>query len=179
MRHDHKHDGARPWRGVKRDNWEGGHRVPMVARWPGKIKAGSVTEHLSGFNDFMATAAQLAGASLKSATTDGTSYLATLLGKPEAQKKTEYRYYRWKNSRAVRVADWKLIHHKATRSKNKKNKKNKKDNKNEKNKNLKPESYELYDLTKDVGERNNITAKHPEVVKRLKLVLEKAEQPIG
>ena len=40
MRRDHKHDGARPWRGVKRDQWEGGHRVPFIARWPGRIPAG-------------------------------------------------------------------------------------------------------------------------------------------
>ena len=59
MRKDHNHDGAYPLRGVKRDNWEGGHRVPFIAYWPGKIKAGSVSNQITSLTDFMATVAEI------------------------------------------------------------------------------------------------------------------------
>lgn len=55
MRKDYQHDGARPWRGMKRDQWEGGHRVPFIARWPGKIMAGSTTGQTTCLTDVMAT----------------------------------------------------------------------------------------------------------------------------
>ncbi len=64
MRTDHGHDGARPWRGVKRDQWEGGHRVPAIARWPGRIRPATVTDQTFCLTDVMATAAALAGAAL-------------------------------------------------------------------------------------------------------------------
>ena len=53
MRKDHEHDPARPWRGVKRDQWEGGHRVPMIARWPDEIAAGSTTDQPFCLTDLM------------------------------------------------------------------------------------------------------------------------------
>lgn len=55
MRADHNHDGARPWRGVKRDSWEGGHRVPFLVRWPGKVRAGTSSAQLTSLTDVMAT----------------------------------------------------------------------------------------------------------------------------
>lgn len=55
MRRDYDHDGARPWRGMKRDNWEGGHRVPFLARWPKGITPGSVTDQTACLCDIMAT----------------------------------------------------------------------------------------------------------------------------
>lgn len=61
MREDHGHDGARPWRGVKRDSWEGGHRVPFVVRWPGRVKAGAVSGQLTSLTDVMATVAEVIG----------------------------------------------------------------------------------------------------------------------
>ena len=64
MRKTHKHDGSRPWRGVKRDNWEGGHRVPMLVRWPGQVKAGSVSDQTVCLTDLMATCAKIVGAKL-------------------------------------------------------------------------------------------------------------------
>ena len=54
MRKDHQHDGARPWRGVKRDNWEGGHRVPFIARWPKVIAANQETDQTFCLTDVMA-----------------------------------------------------------------------------------------------------------------------------
>ena len=64
MREKYQHDGARPWRGFKRDNWEGGHRVPMIARWPGKIKAGRAENRTVCLTDIMATTAAIVGAKL-------------------------------------------------------------------------------------------------------------------
>jgi len=62
MRADHGHDGARPWRGVKRDQWEGGHRVPFIVRWPGKIAAGSPSDQTACLNELTATCADVSGA---------------------------------------------------------------------------------------------------------------------
>ena len=64
MREKHDHDGARPWRGLKRDNWEGGHRVPMIARWPGRISAGSTSDQTVCLTDIMATCAAIVHAAL-------------------------------------------------------------------------------------------------------------------
>ena len=61
MRKTHNHDGARPWRGVKRDNWEGGHRVPFLVRWPEMVKPGSVSDQIISQTDIMATCASLVG----------------------------------------------------------------------------------------------------------------------
>ena len=64
MRADYGHDGARPWRGLKRDQWEGGHRVPFIVRWPGKIAAGSTGDQTVCLTDVMATCAAITGAVL-------------------------------------------------------------------------------------------------------------------
>ncbi len=61
MRNDHGHDGARPWRGMKRDQWEGGHRTPFIVRWPGKVKAGATSDQLTSLTDVMATCAAIVG----------------------------------------------------------------------------------------------------------------------
>ena len=61
MRGDFDHDGARPWRGMKRDQWEGGHRVPFIVRWPGKVKPGATSDQLTSLTDVMATCAAFHG----------------------------------------------------------------------------------------------------------------------
>ena len=81
MRKTHQHDGARPWRGVKRDQWEGGHRVPFIARWPKRIEAGSTSEQTVCLTDLMATCAALTGAKIPSdAAEDSFNILPVLLG---------------------------------------------------------------------------------------------------
>lgn len=83
MRADYGHDGARPWRGLKRDNWEGGHRVPFIVRWPGHVKPGTVCDLPICHTDIMATCAEIVGAPLpNNAAEDSTSFLAALLGRP-------------------------------------------------------------------------------------------------
>ena len=85
MRHDHNHNGARPWRGVKRDQWEGGHRVPFIARWPGRIKTGSTSGQTICLTDLMATAAAITErqASKQRAAEDSYNILPALLGKDD------------------------------------------------------------------------------------------------
>ena len=81
MRKTHQHDGARPWRGVKRDQWEGGHRTPFIVRWPGKVKAGSTSDQLLSLTDVMATCAEISGAKLPDdAAEDSYNMLPVLLG---------------------------------------------------------------------------------------------------
>lgn len=87
MRADHAHDGAKPWRGIKRDAWEGGHRVPFIARWPGKIEAGSVSDQLICQIDLLSTFSALAGSETQGP--DSLDVLPALLGKPDKPLRTE------------------------------------------------------------------------------------------
>ena len=103
-----------PWRGHKRELYEGGIRTPLLARWPGRIAPGSETDHLSGFQDLLPTAAALAGVVLEREV-DGISFLPTLLGRPEAQARHAYLYWEfdeWGGKQAIRRGSWKLIRQK-------------------------------------------------------------------
>ena len=142
-----------PFRGGKRSTYEGGTRVPFIAAWPETIPVGQESNHVSGFNDFLPTAADLLGIE-KPKTTDGISYLPTLLGKPEEQTQAPYRYYWWRCTEAIRKGDWKLIA----------------------NKNGKPN--ELYNLYQDPGESHNVIEANPEVVKVLFPLIEDAKKPL-
>lgn len=102
-------------RGIKRDFYEGGIRVPMIAKWPARIKPGSVTEHPSAFWDYLPTFADITGQP-EPAHTDGVSFLPTLVGNDREQNKHEYLYWEFargkdnQNGRqAVRMGDWKGV----------------------------------------------------------------------
>ncbi len=136
-----------PLKGYKRDLYEGGIRIPMVAFWDGKIVAGSKSDHISAFWDVMPTVAEIAGIEAPK-NIDGISFLPTLLGKN--QKDHDYLYWEFHEQggrKALRKGDWKLVQLNV----------------------LNPEktTNELYDLTKDIGEENNVAAENPEVVKEL------------
>ena len=97
-------------RGFKRDLYEGGVRVPFIAWWPGHIKNKSVSDHVSTFWDFMPTACALAGVE-RPFTTDGISYLPTLLA-TDNQKKHDYVYFEFHEedgAQAVRKGKWKAV----------------------------------------------------------------------
>ncbi|MFO0824293.1 MAG: arylsulfatase [Gemmataceae bacterium] len=82
MRADYAHDGARPWRGLKRDSWEGGHRVPFIVRWPDTVKAGSTSDQLLSLTDLMSTIAAIVDVNLPdNAAEDSFNMLPALLGK--------------------------------------------------------------------------------------------------
>jgi len=143
-------------RGYKRDLYEGGIRVPMVARWPGKIKPASITDHISAFWDFLPTAAELAGAQVPSEI-DGISMVPTLLGKPRRQKKHDFLYWEFHErggKQAVRMGDWKAVRLSVHRDPN--------------------GPLELYDLKNDIGEKHNIAAFHPNVIARIEDYLKTA-----
>ncbi|MHC4619675.1 MAG: arylsulfatase [Planctomycetota bacterium] len=160
----HKEGGADPaffnsWgtlRGYKRDLYEGGIRVPFIVRWPGRIEAGSVTDHVSAFWDFLPTAAELGGAKAPDKI-DGISMVPTLLGKPHKQKKHDFLYWEFHErggKQAVRMGKWKAVRL---------------------NVHKKPNGpLELYDLSTDIGENHNIAYKHPRVISKIETILKAA-----
>ncbi|NIJ44841.1 arylsulfatase A-like enzyme [Wenyingzhuangia heitensis] len=150
-----------PLKGGKRDVYEGGIRAPMVAYWPSVIKKGSTTNLPSAFWDVMATMADITKQPTPTQC-DGISFLPTLEGKVKEQKKADYLYWKFTNweatKQAVRIGNYKgvLIHQ------NKTNKTKKGDL-----------PFELYDLSKDLGEEKNIATQHPEVVDKMKKIIAK------
>ena len=146
-----------PFRGRKRDLYEGGIRVPLVARWPGKIKPGTVSEHVSCFQDMMPTWAELAGSSVPSGI-DGISMVHSLLDSGD-QPEHEYLYWeRGGHQKAVRMGKWKGVRNKMNRN---------------------PDApIELYDLDKDPGEQNDISDQYPEIVKRMDKIMQSAREPV-
>lgn len=136
-----------PLRGHKHDLYEGGIRVPFIARWPGKIQPGAETNHVSAFWDFMPTVCEIAGIKTPEKS-DGISYLPTLLGKQ--QNKHDHLYFEFHEQggkQAVIKDNWKLIRL------------------NVKNSDL--TSLELYNIKTDISEQNNLAKQMPEKVAEL------------
>ncbi|MGM0620049.1 MAG: arylsulfatase [Bacteroidota bacterium] len=149
-------DSNGPLKGYKRDLYEGGIRVPMIAVWNGKIVAGSETDHISAFWDVYPTFAEITGAKIPE-NTDGISILPTLLGNEEQQKEHEYLYWEFHElggRQAVRKENWKLVRYNV----------------------LDPEkaTTELYNLSTDLGEENNVAEQHPEIVDELSEIMKNA-----
>ena len=144
-----------PLRGIKRDMWEGGIRVPMIVQWPGKVKAGSRTDQVCAFWDVMPTFAEITGASVPR-DIDGISFLPTLLGQP-GQKQHDYLYWEFHEMGgriAVRMGNWKGIKLNYGKS---------------------PDAPMLvYDLSTDLHEDHDIARDHPEVVRELEELIGKA-----
>lgn len=174
MRKTHKHDGARPWRGVKRDQWEGGHRVPFIARWPKKIKDGSTSAQTICLTDVMATCAALTGATIPpNAAEDSYNILPVLLGQAGDKPVREYTLHQTISlALAIRHGNWKYLDHKGSGGNN---------YGREGEWGMKqfalPERApdapgQLYDLAKDPGETTNLYNEYPEIVKALKGKLE-------
>ena len=139
-------DPNRHFRGQKGTLYEGGLRIPMIVRWPGRIKAGTVSDHLWYFPDVMPTLAELAGVEPPDSI-DGISIIPTLLGEEAVgrkQKMHEFLYWEHRGHVAVRTGKYKAV----------------KPGKN------KP--FELYDLDADISEQNNIADKHPDILARMK-----------
>lgn len=144
-----------PLRGIKRDMYEGGIRVPFVAKYPGKIQAGTTTGHISAFWDMMPTFAELTGTKAAE-NTDGISFLPALLGQPN-QKQHDYLYWEFHEGggkMAVRKGNWKAVRLNVSR----------------------PEKTvtELYDLSKDLQEREDIASQHPDIMAEMAKIMEGA-----
>ena len=147
-------DANGPLRGIKRDLYEGGIRVPMIARWPGRIEPSSSTDHPSAFWDLLPTCAELAGADVPEGV-DGISFLPALLGRP--QKKHDYLYwefYEKGGKQAVRFGDWKGVRLNVQGA---------------------PEApIELYNLKADLGEQIDLAAEEPELVEKITKIMKQA-----
>ncbi|MGL1892866.1 MAG: arylsulfatase [Spirochaetaceae bacterium] len=145
-----------PFRGIKRDLYEGGIRIPLIAKWPGTITPGQVSDHPSAFWDFMPTVADIYGIK-KPDNIDGISYLPTLLGNKDEQETHDYLYWEFHENvglQAVRKDDWKAVR-KFVR--------------------LFPNGpIELYNLKTDPGEKINVADENSEIVKDMKLIMSSA-----
>jgi uncharacterized sulfatase len=147
---------AGPLRGMKRDLYEGGIRVPFLAWWPGTSPEGTVSDHIGYFGDFMATAAELAGVEVPPHT-DSISFVPSLTGHSERQQQHEYLYwefYERGGRQAVRSQNWKAVRMP-----------------------LLTGPTELFDLSTDLGEAHNVADQHPDVVRKLTGYMEAAHIP--
>ncbi|MDB6117935.1 MAG: N-acetylgalactosamine 6-sulfatase [Verrucomicrobiaceae bacterium] len=153
------------YRGTKRDMWDGGIHVPLLARWPGKVKAGVHTPHVCGFVDMMATVSDLTGGKLTTET-DGLTFLPTLLG-TGTQPQHDFLYWDFNEQggrRAVLKWPWKLIHLNtgATGREDKKPAK------------AKPLEVQLFNLEKDEPEHRNVAAEHADIVAQLEVFMKQS-----
>ena len=152
-------DSSGPFQGFKRSMYEGGIRVPLIARWPGKIKSGRISGLPCYFPDVMPTLLDLIGMSrLLPSDVDGLSILPTLLGEasPAPQRLHGHLYWEWHQydwgkgrfipgglMQGVRRGNWKVVRHKSS------------------------EPWELYDLSEDLGETNDLASRYPDLVKEI------------
>ncbi len=135
-------ESAGPLRGLKGSVYEGGIRVPYIARWPGRIKAGSKSDHVSAFWDFLPTCCELISED-PPAGIDGISMLPTFLGQSQKQKQHKYLYWELRGQQAVRMGQWKALR-------------------------LKPDrKIQLYNLEQDIGESDDVADEHPDIVAKV------------
>jgi arylsulfatase A-like enzyme len=140
-----------PLRGFKRSLTEGGIRVPAIVRWPGVVKAGTTSDHVWAFWDVFPTLSAIADIATPPGL-DGISFLPTLTGQGE-QKKHEFLYWEFHEGgtkQAVRHGNWKAI------------------------RSAPNAPLELYDLATDIGEKNNLAKKHPDVIATIENYLKTA-----
>ena len=132
--------------GLKGSVWDGGIRVPFIARWPGRIKPGSESDHAAAFWDLLPTCAELLGEKAPEGI-DGISMLPTLLGRPGQLKNHEYLYWELNGQQGVRMGDWKAVR-------------------------LRPnQKIQLFDLKTDISEENDVADQHPDIVARIREIM--------
>ncbi|MFV1964408.1 MAG: arylsulfatase [Pirellulaceae bacterium] len=149
--HQHEFfDSNGPLRGYKRDLYEGGIRVPTIARWPGVIQPGSCCDTPLAFWDFLPTACALAGVEPPEAI-DGISFVPALIGSP--QPRHDYLFWKYGKKTAVRKGKWKAVRLGDSKP------------------------TELYDLSTDIGEKQDVADRNPEVVARMQNIMTEAFQP--
>jgi arylsulfatase A-like enzyme len=150
------HFASAQFRGYKSDIWEGGHRVPFIVRWPGKVKAGAVTPALVSLNDLMATFAELAEIRLtENVAEDSVSFLDVLLGRTETGRDSLV-HHSISGKFAVRQGPWKLALTSGSGGWSK---------------DVEEGPLQLYNLAEDQGETTNLAARQPAKVAELKQLL--------
>jgi arylsulfatase A-like enzyme len=146
-------DSNGPLKGYKRDLYEGGIRVATMAWWPGKIEPGTSSSHIAAGWDLMPTLCELSGTPAPDGL-DGVSFAPTLLGQAQGQEKRQYLYWEFHEQggkQAVRMGKWKGIRLNVRKDPN--------------------SSIELYDLSKDIGENNDISSKYPQIVSKMETAM--------
>jgi arylsulfatase A-like enzyme len=141
-------------RGLKMDLYEGGIRVPFIARWPKKIKANSVSDHVSGQFDIMATLAEISGKKISNS--DGISLVPELSGRKQDQQKHGFLYFEYPENGgqlAVRIGNWKGV------------KRNVRNNPSQ--------NWELFDLSKDRNETTDVSAVNPQIISQIKAIVKR------
>ena len=141
---------------MKRDLTEGGIRVPTIAYWPSVVEAGSVSDHVAGFTDWIATACELAGVEAPPKT-QSISFAPTLRGNPESQREHDYLYwefYEKGSKQALRFGPWKAIREPMFTG-----------------------EIQLYHVEQDIGEETNVAFDHPDTVERAEELFEMAHTP--
>ncbi|MCL4112213.1 UNVERIFIED_CONTAM: hypothetical protein GTU68_016505 [Idotea baltica] len=141
-------------RGKKRDLYDGGVRVPTIAKWPGTIQPDTESGVLSGFQDMFPTIAELAGFEVSDKLT-GISLMPTLRGEPEKQTHHEFLYWEFLEQggkKAVTTKKWKAVQLNTLKEN--------------------PKPTELFDLVSDPGEEKNVAGENPEVVKQMEAWIE-------
>ena len=143
-----------PFRGIKRDLYEGGIRMPFIVKWPGVVAAGSTSDYVSAFWDILPTLTDIAGTDTPE-NLDGISLLPILKG--ETTPAHEYMYWEFRHRegiRALRKGDWKLLEFTNLKSKELR--------------------YELYNLKSDPAEANNIASNKKTLTEELKTLMKSA-----
>jgi arylsulfatase len=148
---------AAGFRGRKGSYYEGGFREPCLVRWSGTIKPGTVSDRVTGFEDWLPTLLELAGNKNAVPTgLDGLSFAPTLRGEKQPERPFLYRESPgYGGQQTIRVGDWKLVRQNLMRA----------------GKKPAPIVNELYDLAKDPHETTNVAAQHPDVVTRLEKLM--------
>lgn len=164
----YEHRANADWRGQKADIWEGGHRIPFIARWPGRIRPGSVADELGCLSDFMATTAAITGTKLPpNVAEDSFNQLPVLLGTSRNTMRNSLVDHSWDGMFCIQQGDWKLELGLGSGGWS-----------------SKPEHVDpvpggpkgqLYNLAEDPREQHNVYQEHPEVVERLTKLLEKLQ----
>jgi len=136
-----------PLRGLKGSLYEGGIRVPLIARWPGRIRPGSTSDHVAAFQDVMPTLAAISGAPVPE-DIDGISFLPALLGrKGQVGHESLYWEYRSRHVQAIRLGNWKGLYF------------------------IRKDRFELYNLAEDVGEKKNLAGNRPDVTAAIRDIM--------
>ncbi|MFH0989634.1 MAG: arylsulfatase [bacterium] len=153
-------NGTGDFRAAKGSVYDGGIRIPMIARCPGKIQAGITTDHLCAFQDILPTLLDVIGAeSLIPRDIDGISYAPTLLNKG-TQRKHPYLYMEFAaygGQQMVRLGSWKGVRQNLQKNTD--------------------APIELYNLSADIGEKNNVAHQHPVIVSRIQAIMKKEHTP--
>ena len=161
----HQEGGADPeyfnsnadFRGYKRDLYEGGIRVPLIAYWPGKIVANSTSDHISAFWDFLPTLCEIAQIE-PLPNIDGISFLPELSGEEQAEHNFLYwEFHEQGGKQAVRLGDWKGVHLNVINNPN--------------------APFELYNLSTDIGEQNDLAAENPEIAEKIINIMDNEHLP--